>query len=454
MLVSTMKKFPLTGLLATVILFLFACDDSLELGLELQARDQLIRTYYTDTASIACHVILADTVYTNRSSYLLVGNMDDPYFGNLEAKSFSKVMRGDTAWNFLDSAKNKPILDSMSIRMRYAYAYGDTITSQIIDVHTVSSTIDSKQNYISTDQISVSSQKIASADIRKAIRHTSIYTYVWLPIEKNFGTQLFQNLQQTSYKNVDVFENYLLGLRISSQQGQGGAVYGFDPSVSVISFFYHHKPTDTSSRVFSLPLVADVLGNVDERSAWFSYLKADFSRSAFLKNLSKTNSIPTERTGNLAHIQAGSGVMTHIEFPYLKNLQKNNQNIQINRAELIIPIADENFVKANQFPPSYLTVYYADEQKRILRNPNGIYARVAAELQPTQALEGNYNSAGNIYNSLDVTSYAQSVIKGKNRGGLILASKSNTFTVNRLLFGDQKGLNPIKLKLYYTVLGQ
>lgn len=449
MLVSTMKKFPLTGLLATVILFLFACDDSLELGLELQARDQLIRTYYTDTTSIACSVILVDTVYTNRTSYLLTGKLDDPFLGSVEAMGFTKVMRGDTAWNFLDSAKNKPILDSMYIRMRYSYAYGDTNVAHVVDVHTVASTIDSKQNYISSDQISISSQKIASGDIRKSIRRTS--GYVWLPIEKNFGTQLFQNLQQTNYKNVDVFENYLLGLRISSQQS--GVVYGFDPSISVISFFYHHKRSDTTSRIFSLPLVADVLGNVSERSAWFSYLKPDFSRSAFLKNLSVTNPLPTERTGNLAHIQAGSGVMTHIEFPHLKKLQQNSKNVQVNRAELIIPIADENFAKNNQFPPSFLAIYYADEQKRILRNANGAYSRLPAELQST-ALEANYNSAGQNYNSLDITSYVQSVIKGTNKGGLILASKSNGFTVNRLLFGDRKGLKPIQLKLYYTVLGQ
>lgn len=444
------KIFHKIGLFLLTILFLFACDDSVELGLDLQSQDQLISTYLSDTFSIESQVVISEPNSTSKVSSLLFGSLQDPYFGSIEAEAYAKMLLStDTALAFKDPQGRKPIYDSARIIMVLDDIYGDTTTTKKLEVHRLLDNLDTGKTYYANDRIP-SGELIASASI---VPKTNQRIY-YLPVKDEFGKLLFSKQGTETFANQNNFEAFFSGIRIRCADPK--TVFELRPYNLFLSLHFHYD-TDTLAKTHSFR-IARSISNFDgsisllkDKYQWFNSLKTDYSSSNYLKNLTSQNSLSSKQTNQELYVQAGADVMTWIKFPNLDKINVN-KNIFINRAELSFHIDNQTFAIFNQVPPD-LTFWEADKNGKVLKSETGNSIPVYAEGANTQLLL-TYNPTGRNYKDALLTSYIQDVINGKkaNNGILLRANGFSSSIRKVILNGRREGKEALKLKIYYTVI--
>jgi hypothetical protein len=77
-------------------LLLSACQDSLELGVNLVDEDRT-QVQVVDTLRVESSSLLIDSMYTGNGPRMLVGEYEDPYFGKVSSQTYFDV---DTLGNF------------------------------------------------------------------------------------------------------------------------------------------------------------------------------------------------------------------------------------------------------------------------------------------------------------------------------------------------------------------
>ncbi len=457
------------GLVAPLILIFFSCDDDFDLTLDLQ-RDPLLNTTFTDTLTVTTSVVLLDSVNTTKQ--MLAGSVADSRFGTTRASFFSKVTLGVPGRDTLrlPAAATAPVFDSAVIILPVVARYGDTTVAQRFMVHQLTERLDPARSYYQFEQLRTG-QLLGQTPERARLANNN------LRIRLNpggLGQELFQRAANSASAPLigqDRFEELINGLRVSASSQAGAAIYSFDIINARLAIFYRNTASDTTRQALSLFLldpVIDLANNISfplerSRGQAFSQIQADLGRSPLLANLARQRRLPTSATGNEAHMQAGVGISTHIQFPGILNLRRPNTRLVINRAVLSMHTTAGNFVaeRANQPPPLSLILLYADRDARVVRNADGSdryliqeYTRGVNGIFPRG--ETPYNNSARNYPDIDITTYLQQVVNGRTPNhGIILKSTQFGSSVSKLLLGDQRAPVPaerIALRVNYTLV--
>lgn len=149
------------------------------------------------------------------------------------------------------------------------------------------------------------------------------------------------------------FVNYFKGLTIVPGN-TNGAVLSFDPRYSHVRLYYKVPVNGTITRLYkefpiTLPAVNPTL---------FNHISVDRT-GTILQGIKPFVAIPSEKTNNLTYVQAGTGLMTRVEFPYLHTFITNHPGLVINRAELQILTGFNSATSATPTPPAML-LYLTD----------------------------------------------------------------------------------------------
>jgi hypothetical protein len=448
-----------------------ACEDpATDIGAELLASNDLISTNFTDTLSVKTATVLIDSVVTSATDKLLVGQYQDPVFGNITAKTFFQIANVDSI-----RANANSVLDSVVLNLGYKYYLGDTLKPQSITVHRVLEKIgqntgsltkrlleslDSKNTYFNTDKLSYDPVPLGASGtfkarpiIQKRPTDNLLDSMRTLKIKLNesFGNELLSLAGKTAGSGLVNFKEYFKGMALVPGNNENAAILGFEPTntpstrrilPSFVGLYYHTKDKKDTLRTFFL------VSFTSNEAFNNRFNNIEFNRAnTALSKLTRPNDI-LEPVGpsQEVYVQSSSGNSTKIEFPSLKNLAKNG-NIAINKVELLVK--PTNLIEGT-FPTIGLNLILPNTQnnKKPLRTPTGELSALPAESTATAQL-ALYNTTKQQY-AFNITSYVQQILLGniENNGLFLVSAPDNR--VNRLILNK----NSIKLRVYYSKLGK
>jgi hypothetical protein len=443
-------KCPAIKWVGILSLFLVSCDTPKEIGDDLFSVE--VGLNYSDTITIKSSTVLIDSIYTGSPGTLLVGSYDHPVLGLAESSAFTQVSNIDTLFS-----KATSIYDSLTMRLAYGGYQGDTTKSQTLSVYRLLDSLNRGTDYFANSTIRSDASIIGSHTFKprpirtRAMNGDSVQLdTLRFRMSDALGRELL-----SKYADVKVaagskgFRDYFPGMLFKSSSSSTGAMIGFNPGYSRMTLYFHN-PGDPFK--YSMDYYFSLSNSIfPEILARFNQIKS--TKSVVLAGLKNPGDlVPSATTSGLTYIQAGTGVATKIEFPFLLNL-KGNRNVAVNKAELVLTAADNIDL---QQTIGQLSIVETNATNRTLRNSYGLkylLSEGGASVN-TSAIE-----PGSKTYTFNVTTAIQSILVGKqaNNGWLITPALTSNSAGNTRIINESTRFVPLqamkaRLKIYYSYI--
>ena len=315
-------------LLATLLLLLAftSCKKMPQhIGDSLQPNSSYIRVAFSGEQDIVSEVERIDSLSTKAASLSLVGNLNDPIFGNSNLSFYTQIGLTSNSLQWGEGATT----DSIVLQILYAGYYGDTLSPITLKIHEVTQdmTGDSMTYYSNTSF--ETGNELASHTFcprprtkTKMDNDTIGVTVLRIPIDNALGEQFINN-QSNGFTSNEVFMNYFKGLHISCENSsETGSICYFN-LLNTKSFMrvYYHNNHDTTFYDF----------NVSDKYIRFNHFEHDYNNAQTPITFDDTTSNP------YLYVQSTAGVRSRIQFPNLAQWTKDmNTNVLVNEAKLIL----------------------------------------------------------------------------------------------------------------------
>ncbi|HEX8377511.1 MAG TPA: DUF4270 domain-containing protein [Pedobacter sp.] len=451
-----MKYFKLDLLTLLIGLFLFSsCKKDGTIGLDTGS-DNLINSVFTDTVTINTITVRDDSTITS-SNYPGVfqnafGFINDPILGNTQANLALGLTLPSEGYTF----GNSPTLDSAVLVLKYGNKfYGDSLSTYQINVHQLAESqpffpIVYYNNSIFNREASIigsySTSNVKwkdSVSINTIVKNgpdkiTKVDPHIRIPLSASFINEKFINASTNTLKSNTAFNTALRGFYVTVSQttGTGGIIFIDAVSPTTKLDIYYKTQTGT---------VKDTL------LASFKATAASEIKHTISTTVQTQLTAPNPSTSfGTVYVQPLGGLRTKIRFPHLAKL-KENGNVSVNKAELVIPVLEST--DAFPFKPApRLALYRSD---------------IAGQRQSVP--DNNFTTFGGIYNATDktytfnITSYIQEILSNKSvQYDTFIAPievpattqpnifSSGTTAARAVIGGGNHPTNRMKLKLTYT----
>lgn len=412
-----------------------------------------------DSFTIKSSTVIMDSIQTSSVGSVSVGRYVDDYLGAMKATVYSKVDLG-SAFSLEDTDEAE--LDSIVLVVYSSGVFwGDTTQTQTISVHKVTEKIEitsKKPAYYNKDSLSIDSKAIGVKTFRarpqrKDDLNSTNYHDFRIRLDDKFGQQILDSaLVNNSFTSSAArWEKELKGIAL---------VPGEDDNASVLNF-----PTDSMNIRLYYRTIGGSAGGAVERhrdfalssSLSFTNYQADRTNTEELGSslgglTEREVGVLSERTNNLSFIQAGTGIYTKLEIPYLEMLNQEGDAASLISAVLQVYPLSATF-EQDLFPLYGLEfeIYETDRLNRLVStivNSSGS--------QVTSIYYVNYENPEDTPLSFDLTNYVSGVLADgmlENEGLLIKFSDetNNEFVSRMVIDNDPDSSVKIKLKVTYAV---
>jgi hypothetical protein len=437
---------PFHVLLAVFIISIASCtknDTAFTIG------DNLIdiksNVISVDTTSINTYTMKLDSVVTSdyafpatKSHYALTGRYTDGMLGTITASSYFKL--GITLTTTLEENAK---YDSISLVIKPTnYSYGDTTKPFTLQVHKLVEEIANTEfTYrYSTSKLRYDSALLGSKTLKKK---PLAGQKLFVRLSDIFGSALFRMVRNESdtVANQTNFSKYFKGVAITTDTTTASAIYRFDISTDSVSYIRVHYHVGPDPKTIDFKLI--------NGEYQFNRIESDYSLSPLKALKKKTDLLSSRETNNESYCQAGTGIMTKIEFPNLKSLFQTYENYKVLSAYLVIKPVRNTYKEIPLPYPIYL--YYTN----IL---NDVGNRITYSSSSTSLVTPTFNK-DLLYNEetsyiFDVTYYLNNVLKNLNDTppALILSLPTDNlgYSTDRLIIGNRlHPTNDIRLKITF-----
>jgi hypothetical protein len=424
-----------------------ACTNEPDLlGLNLTPQGDKLNNLYTDTTTVIAFNTPIDTLrtsvfpgYTGSTfNTILCGAMYDSAFGKVEANFATQLWLGTLSPTIGAGAKT----DSVILQLPYVALYGDSASSQTINVYELGTALRGDSVYYSNHFITPSPSSLLCSQtfVPKVKDSVNLGGVMYQPmlrlrLSKSFGDKILAG--GSSLVTEEAFRAYIKGLYVSSTQkdimGQGSIVtYDLTGTNGGMNIYYH-SPTDSGI------LSVIVNGASSQRFNTYNFHNYQFANPLFKAQYLSKDSTKGKQKLFLSGMSPSD---IKIWFPYILQY-KAKQRAGFNQAFLVIDAAyTSRFAK--QYPPAQLALYkvYKDGLKYAVEDQA---TGVAAEVS------GTYDTIKNQYR-FAITQYLQNILKtGKQDYYLMLTTGSPGRTAPDLVIpGTMAGNKRFRLELIYT----
>ena len=437
------RYFELKNLVVAILLLsVVACGckkGDQTLGINLLPGVKILDTqYHQEKTSITTSIFTDTKIRVDRPAYNLLGSFNDPVFGRTDA-SFAAQFR---ILLYHPNYKASALLDSIVLYMSYKKIYGDTVSSQTIQVFELANSLNYETKYLSSRNIKdyASNDPIGSGSFIPKFRTDSLQTDTTLQIirvrlNSAFGNRLLRidSLKMTSNDSLlSVFKGLYISTTSLSRKGTLVSIINKPPSSAemapTIALYYHDPVLKRDTLSFAYHVTAN--------SANISSYVHDPTLARFWPNLDKENNLDS-----LIYIQPTGGIKSKILVPSLSTW-KDSANYAINKATLTF----------------HVDTIMSDYRRYSM--PSRIYLKLINDLGEEEFPKDSELSSsyyGGFYNSTDatysfnVTQHLQLLINGTihNNGFLLVHSERNSSAQRVVLkgFGSSK---PVELNISYT----
>lgn len=412
-------------LLATLLMLLaFASCKKMpqHVGESLQPNSSFIRVAFSGEHHITSQVERVDSLSTKSAALSLVGDLNDPYFGNSNLSFYTQIGLTSNSLQWGEGATT----DSIVLQIMYGGYYGDTLTPLTFKVYEVTESMSGdSMTYYSNRDFEVG-EELANYTFTprpktkiKTENDTIGVAVIKIPINSALGDRFIAE-QNSGFTSNDVFMNYFKGLRISCEpvSGTGSICYFNLLNTKTFMRMYYHNDYDTTFYEF----------NVSDKYVRFNHFEHNYSIAQAPITFNDTTNNP------YLYVQSTAGVRSKITFPNIAEWADTmNTNVIVNEAKLILSGANGLINGANNdtsmfTQPVQLVVVKAKE--------DGSYSILPDQLVGTNYFGGYYEpSTDEVW--FRVSEYVQDLIiagPGAENLGLYIYTYSGAFNAKRWIF--------------------
>ncbi len=416
------KCFKYGKLVLLFYILFISCNNSEDLTLGSNFIDNTTRIFQVDTFTVELSTVKMDSIITSLNEEALVGYCEDGELGKITATYFTQI---SLPLNRTLSEEDE--YDSITIVMPYnSYFYGDTTVEQKVDIFLLKEKMTLVDDYYyNTNELEYENTPIGSYEFEPRPIRDSVIEF---RIDDALGEDLFNKLlyEEEEVQTNEEFQEYIYGLAIVCDNSQSSSIIGY--SRSGISLKLYSAKIEESEFGYYEQVIYEF--NCD--GYHFNKIESD-RRGTVLEQISdQEENLSSNLTNSKTYIQAGTGILTKVNFPYLNSILFDSDNITLS-AELIIKPANESYI--GEFPDNLSAYLTYDNNNFDINNTDNILS--TSEF----VLDEMYHE--NTYYTFDLTEYIDVQISNgyfDNDLGLLLTIPSPNFssTVERLIVSAEQ----------------
>jgi hypothetical protein len=395
---------------------------------------ELLNAGAIDTFTLNAYTIIDDSIITKNPSLNVLGEMNDPVFGKVNASFYTQIRLAAASPVFGDLSQIT--IDSFVLAMSFA-DYTGTNATQTFEVYELNEDIssDTAVKYYEFDTLNVKQINLVMPGkgtfkpdpIGDVIVDTvAVAPQMRLPLDTNLARTLMGAANTGGYfSSNDIFTSYFKGLNIrvnNPPQSVGqGAVYSFDMRSSASKLTIYYKKIELVNGVLT-PVRKSYDFVINENSQMFNHVEFDRAGTKIQQLVDN----PTN--GSQEFYTQAFGARAVIEIPSLKDLPKT---AVIHKAVLDLPI---QYQTGSIYNPGFQVFLF----NKLASNPKlsrVLYSPVISDF--TKSI------------TVDMRSYIQNIVVGKEEIEPIYISPSRSIaSMDRIIFNGPNTINKVKPKLY------
>lgn len=437
---------------ASFFLLLSSCKKEGELTPDFAENTSF--TFFTDSIKINSNTRVGDSILADRIATGLLGTYKDSSFGKSTSSIYVQPLL-PTNFLVLGSSEEQLLVDSVILSLSYSNWYGDTSVSQNISVFRLDEKLDIEESYYSSTSINTlplplgtksftpkpsKESIILQPNSSGGIDTVALAPQLRIRLDDDLGTEILSKSGQSELSDNENFRTFFKGVKITPNEqtmlndNEKAILYfALTSSQTKMTVFYSALNTvsgDTTKKLIDFP--------INSSSVRFNAFEHDYSSGAVQTNLNTAG-----KDDLYSYIQAMAGVETVITFPELKK-QFQDKNIIVNKAELVLPVANGSYSKFG----------LAESMTIASRDANGLLKFIPdndPRLETPAYFGGKYIEADKAYR-FNIARYIQGYLNGaENENGLtILISGSAVKAERAVILAQGNQGREIKLNLYYS----
>ncbi len=410
------------------------------IGNSLQPNSSYIHVAFTDKTDIKAETERIDSLSTKAASLSLVGDLNDPIFGNSNLSFYTQVGLTSNSLQWGEGATT----DSIVLQMIYSGYYGDTLTPMTMKVFEVTEEmVTSSQTYYSNTSFA-HGDELASYDFcprprsRSNIDDDSLTAAVIrIPIYNSLGDK-FMSEDASKFSSNKNFMNYFKGLYVACEPTSGTGSICYFNLLNTKSYLrvYYHNDYDTTFYDFT----------IGDKYVRFNHFEHDYESAQAPISFNDT-------LNQYLYVQSTAGVRSRITFPNLaKWAEDMNTNVLINEAKLILTGANDLINGVNND-----TAMFSQPVQLIVvkANEDDSYSILPDQMVGTNYFNGLYDpKTDQVW--FRISEYVQDLVKlgsDAENYGLFVYTYSGSYNAKRWVFNGPDSPdtnNRVKLEIIYS----
>ena len=433
-------------ILLTLLIAMMAfssCKKLPDIGSSLQPNSSYIKVAFSGKHDIIAETEHVDSLSTKAASLSLVGDLNDPIFGNSNMSFYTQMGLTSNSVKWGEGATT----DSIILQMIYSGYYGDTLTSLTLKVHEVAESMSGdSMTYYSNTSFAIG-EELANYTFsprprtKGNIDDDSLTTAVIrIPINNSLGDKFIND--ENNFSSNSNFMKYFNGLYVSCEPASGTGAICYFNLLNTKSYLriYYHNDYDTTFTDF----------NVSDKYIRFNHFEHNYTSAQAPIAFDDTSS------NQYLYVQSAAGVRSRLIFPTLNQWAKDmNTNVLVNEAKLILTGANDNINGVNNdtalfTQPAQLVVVKAKE--------DGSYSILPDQLVGTSYYNGTYNpKTDQVW--FRISEYVQDLILSDSDAenyGLFIYTYAGANNAKRWIFHGPDSpdtTNRVKLEIIYSQIG-
>ncbi|MFC2121389.1 DUF4270 family protein [Bacteroidota bacterium] len=431
-------RFFIAAIIFSIISGFYACKKENTIGMEILPDDEKIQVYFDSSTVFSVYTFSEDSLTAFNQSYGIIGSYVDPVFGKAKAEFVSQVRLSSSHVIFGNNVE----ADSLILYFNYGILigdyienyYGDTTTLQEFRVYELTESIYKDSVYYSNLNIEnyfTEENQIGSISFTPEPRTDTLS----IPLSVDLANRLL-SLDSVSLVDNDGFLNSFKGIYIATDfVSDDGAILYFDVLSGKTKMTLYYSSDTVSGLEYDFW--------IDDKSSRINLFSHDYLGTVVENHLNDTLN-----EAEKVYIQSMSGTKAFMKMELSeKFIEIADQGININKAELIIHIADDPTSEDFRIPGQlFLTAVNAIGEMEFIDD----------FFVSTEHFDGSYNSSEKVY-KFNIALYLNSlydpdISKRKDNLGFYLFPSFNRVTANRLIIDNNKSGNKIELNIVYSDL--
>ncbi len=403
--------------------------------------DNQIRVLKTEDLIVDTSTIKLDSVVTNFAQSMLVGKVNDDFFGDTYTSTFFEI--SPDTYNIPNDAE----FQSATLKLAHqGYFFKDTTSANIINIRALTQKIEKSSVLNDTTTYYTYNN---TDDIEAELEILGTHTYEPTPLTRDtleislaneLFMEMFDKIKTDEVTNLTDFKASFNGLTITPGESSN-AVIGYGLTNSYVEIAYTEADGTDKTLRLSIDLFRLAPDSETAPIPFFNRIVAENQNTLLTQLTSQKESVlPSSDADHKSFIQAGIGITTLIKFPNLQSLNDIEGTGTILNAVLRLHPVDGTYDNITDLPAT-LDVIVVNQDNDLV---------IVAGVAPIQAV---LNETDKVY-EVPLGNYINSLFLADedNDQGIVLLPSNNNSTVNSVqLHGGQSAVNKTTLELTYAI---